>query len=100
MNRATAAGPNGRFDTLALGAQYGGNGFSAATLRVHGEVSPDWERLTRHGHELAHRLKETGIDWWEKQLEEYVAPPLDVAVDEALLDYMNRRKASFPDSNV
>jgi trimethylamine--corrinoid protein Co-methyltransferase len=37
---------------------------------------------------------------WKKQLEEYVAPPLDPAVDEALLDYMGRRKASFPDSNV
>ena len=28
------------------------------------------------------------------------APPLDPAIDEALLDYINRRKASFPDSNV
>ncbi len=37
---------------------------------------------------------------WKKLLEEYVAPPLDAAVDEALLDYINRRKASFPDSNV
>ncbi len=37
---------------------------------------------------------------WKKQLAEYVEPPLDPAVDEALLDYMNRRKASFPDSNV
>jgi trimethylamine--corrinoid protein Co-methyltransferase len=37
---------------------------------------------------------------WKKMLEEYVAPPLDPAVDEALLDYMNRRKAAFPDSNV
>jgi trimethylamine--corrinoid protein Co-methyltransferase len=37
---------------------------------------------------------------WKKQLEEYVEPPLDSAVNEALLDYMNRRKASFPDSNV
>ena len=37
---------------------------------------------------------------WKKMLEEYVAPPLDPAVDEALLDYMSRRKASFPDSNV
>jgi trimethylamine--corrinoid protein Co-methyltransferase len=37
---------------------------------------------------------------WKKQLEEYEAPPLDPAVDEALLDYINRRKASFPDSNV
>jgi trimethylamine--corrinoid protein Co-methyltransferase len=37
---------------------------------------------------------------WKKQLAEYEAPPLDPAVDEALLDYMNRRKASFPDSNI
>ena len=37
---------------------------------------------------------------WKRQLAEYEAPPLDPAVDEALLDYMNRRKASFPDSNI
>jgi trimethylamine--corrinoid protein Co-methyltransferase len=37
---------------------------------------------------------------WKKQLAEYELPPLDPAVDEALLDYINRRKASFPDSNV
>jgi trimethylamine--corrinoid protein Co-methyltransferase len=36
---------------------------------------------------------------WKKQLAEYVAPPLDPAVDEALLDYMNRRRASFSDSS-
>ncbi len=35
---------------------------------------------------------------WKKQLAAYEAPPLDPAVDEALQDYMNRRKASFPDS--
>jgi trimethylamine--corrinoid protein Co-methyltransferase len=38
--------------------------------------------------------------FWKKQLAQYEPPPLDAAVDEALLDYMNRRKASFPDSNV
>jgi trimethylamine--corrinoid protein Co-methyltransferase len=37
---------------------------------------------------------------WKKMLEEYVMPPLDPAVDEALVEYMNRRKAAFPDSNV
>ncbi|HVO44729.1 MAG TPA: trimethylamine methyltransferase family protein [Steroidobacteraceae bacterium] len=37
---------------------------------------------------------------WKKQLAEYEAPPLDPAIDEALLDFINRRKASFPDSNV
>ena len=36
----------------------------------------------------------------EKLLAEYEAPPLDPAVDEALLDFMNRRKAAAPDSNV
>ena len=37
---------------------------------------------------------------WKKQLAEYEAPPLDPAIDESLLEYMSRRKASFPDSNV
>jgi trimethylamine--corrinoid protein Co-methyltransferase len=37
---------------------------------------------------------------WKKQLAEYVAPALDPAVDEALNDFINRRKAAAPDSNV
>jgi trimethylamine---corrinoid protein Co-methyltransferase len=37
---------------------------------------------------------------WKKQLAEYVEPALDPAVDEALLDFMARRKASFADSNI
>jgi trimethylamine--corrinoid protein Co-methyltransferase len=37
---------------------------------------------------------------WKKQLAEYVAPPMDPAIDEQLLDYMARRKAATPDSNV
>jgi trimethylamine--corrinoid protein Co-methyltransferase len=37
---------------------------------------------------------------WKKQLSEYEAPSIDPATDEALLDYMQRRKAAFPDSNV
>ncbi|HET7726949.1 MAG TPA: trimethylamine methyltransferase family protein [Candidatus Limnocylindrales bacterium] len=37
---------------------------------------------------------------WKRMLREYEAPPLDAAVDEALMEYMIRRKASFPDSDV
>jgi trimethylamine--corrinoid protein Co-methyltransferase len=37
---------------------------------------------------------------WKRQLAEYVPPPLDPSVDEALLDYIARRKAAAPDSNV
>ena len=36
----------------------------------------------------------------KKQLQEYEAPPLDPAIDEALLDFISQRKASFPDSNT
>jgi trimethylamine--corrinoid protein Co-methyltransferase len=37
---------------------------------------------------------------WKKQLAEYEAPPLDAAIDEALLDFIARTKASMPDSEV
>src|SRR6202789_1688122 len=53
-----------------------------------------WE--AEGGSDMAQRANKL----WKKQLAEYEAPPMDSAVDEALLDYMNRRKASFPDSNV
>ncbi len=37
---------------------------------------------------------------YKRMLNEYQAPALDVATDEAILDYVNRRKSSFPDANV
>jgi trimethylamine--corrinoid protein Co-methyltransferase len=37
---------------------------------------------------------------WKRMLAEYEAPPLDVATDEALMEFIIRRKASFPDSDV
>jgi trimethylamine:corrinoid methyltransferase-like protein len=33
-------------------------------------------------------------------LAEYEAPPIDQAIDERLLEFMIRRKASMPDSEV
>ncbi len=36
---------------------------------------PYQERIKRHGAQLANRMHEVGIDWWEKQLEEYEALP-------------------------
>lgn len=35
---------------------------------------------------------------WKKSLAEYEAPPLDVAVDEALQDFVNRKKSALPDA--
>ena len=37
---------------------------------------------------------------YKKILAAYEAPPLDPAIDEALLDFVNRRKASMPDAMV
>ncbi len=37
---------------------------------------------------------------WKKTLAEYEPPPIDEAVDEELRDWIERQKASFPDSNV
>ena len=37
---------------------------------------------------------------YKRMLSEYVPPALDPAVDQALLDYVKRRKDSFPDANV
>jgi trimethylamine--corrinoid protein Co-methyltransferase len=35
---------------------------------------------------------------WKKMLAEYEAPPLDAAIDEALRDYMDRKKAAMADA--
>jgi trimethylamine---corrinoid protein Co-methyltransferase len=37
---------------------------------------------------------------WKKTLAEYEAPPIDEAVDQELRDWVEQKKASFPDSNV
>ena len=36
---------------------------------------PYQERIKRHGTQLAHRLHEIGVNWWDKQLEEYQPLP-------------------------
>src|SRR5678815_4333122 len=37
---------------------------------------------------------------WKQTLAEYEAPPLDEAKDEELREWIDRKKASFPDSNA
>ena len=36
---------------------------------------------------------------WKKMLADYEAPPLDPAIDEALVEYMTKRKADYPDQD-
>jgi trimethylamine--corrinoid protein Co-methyltransferase len=37
---------------------------------------------------------------WKRRLAEYEAPHLDEGIDEALREWIERKKASFPDSDV
>ena len=37
---------------------------------------------------------------WKRMLAEYEAPPIDPAIDDALQEFITKRKASFPDSDV
>ena len=37
---------------------------------------------------------------WKRALAEYEPPPIDDAVDEELGEWIERQKASFPDSDV
>ncbi len=45
-------------------------------------------------------LEQRANAYYKKQLNEYVAPEMDPAIDEALIEFMDKRKASFPDSNI
>jgi trimethylamine---corrinoid protein Co-methyltransferase len=44
------------------------------------------------------RVEELAHDRWVTMLRDYEAPPIDSAVDEALLDFVARRKVELPDS--
>lgn len=60
---------------------------------------PYQERILRHGQELAHRLGEVGIEWWEKQLAEYQALPVYKKFPEIYIDYareVGRDPSDFP----
>ena len=60
---------------------------------------PYQERIKRHGAELADRLHEMGIDWWEKQLEEYEPLPSYEAFPEIWVNYakeVGRDPEEFP----
>jgi phenylacetyl-CoA:acceptor oxidoreductase len=60
---------------------------------------PYQERILRHGSQLAHRMHEVGIQWWDQQLEEYEALPSYKAFPEIWINYakeVGRDPAEFP----
>ncbi len=60
---------------------------------------PYQERILRHGAQLSNRLHEIGVQWWDKQLEEYKALPPYEPFPEHWINYakeVGRDPAEFP----
>ena len=59
---------------------------------------PDISRITFQKQRGARDANTRAADRARKVLLQYEAPPLDSAVDEALLDFIARKKAGLPDA--
>ena len=58
---------------------------------------PYQERILRHGTQLAHRLHEIGVEWWDEQLEEYEPMPTYERFPDIWLNYV-RDQGGDPDA--
>ena len=93
MDAIREVGPGKHF----LGCSHTQANFETAFYRSPITDNNSFEQWEAEGsRDLAQRANAS----WKKQLAEYEMPAMDVTVDEAILDYVNRRKASFPDSNI
>ena len=90
MDALREVGPGKHF----LGAAHTQRNFETAFYRSTLADNNSFEQWTEEGGlDAAQRANKL----WKKVLAEYEEPPIDPAVDEALLDFMARRKAAFPD---
>jgi trimethylamine--corrinoid protein Co-methyltransferase len=78
-----------------LGAAHTLANFETAFYRSSIADNNSFEQWLEDG-ELDARARANKV--WKRMLDEYEAPAIDPAVDEALLDFMARRKASMPDA--
>jgi len=78
-----------------LGSAHTLANFETAFYRSETADNNSYEQWLEDG-ELDARARANGI--WKTMLAEYEAPAIDPAVDEALLDFIARRKASMPDA--
>ena len=77
-----------------LGSAHTLSNFESAFYRSTVADSNSYEQWTAEG-SLDTAQRANGM--WKKMLAEYEAPPLDPAIDEALLAYMTEQKAAFED---
>ena len=83
-------GPGSHF----LGAAHTLENFETAFYRSTVADNNSFEQWQQDG-SLDAAQRANGI--WKRMLEEYEAPPLDPAIDEALVEFIQRRKSEFED---
>jgi trimethylamine---corrinoid protein Co-methyltransferase len=87
------SGPGQHF----LGSPHTLANFETAFWRSHLSDNNSFEQWQLDGcHDAAVRANAR----WKRQLAEYEMPPLDEAIHDELLEWIDKRKASFPDSDV
>ncbi len=101
------AGLNVNADSLAadafLEAGPGGNYLGSAHTLTHFETAnylsdlADTASFEQWVEDSRLDLEQRSHRRWQAMLEDYQAPPIDPGVDEALLDFMARKKAALPD---
>jgi trimethylamine--corrinoid protein Co-methyltransferase len=90
MDALREVGPGSHF----LGAQHTQANFESAFYRSMVADNNSYEQWEEEGsQDTAQRANKI----WKKMLNEYEPPELDASIDEALQDFMTRRKAEFAD---
>ncbi|WP_029059715.1 trimethylamine methyltransferase family protein [Stappia stellulata] len=93
MDALAEVGPGGHF----LGAAHTQRNFETAFYRSAIADNNSYEQWSADGGlDASMRANQK----WKQTLAAYEAPPLDAAIDEALIGFMARRKEEFPDSNI
>jgi trimethylamine--corrinoid protein Co-methyltransferase len=92
MDALREVGPGKHF----LGAAHTRANFETAFYRSNTADNNSFEQWEQDGcMDAAQRANSI----WKSMLRDYQPPAIDIAVDEALLDFIARRKAEFPDQN-
>lgn len=85
-------GPGAHF----LGCAHTQSNFKTAFYRSNVADNNSFEQWQSEGAQDAVQRANT---LWKQMLRDYVAPAIDPAIDEALVEYIEKRKGSFADSN-
>jgi len=91
MDAIREVGPGSHY----LGATHTQNNFQTAFFRSDIADNNSFEQWESEGGQDAFQRANA---LWKKRLDAYEAPPLDLAIDEALQDFMQRKKEAEPDS--